>query len=141
MSASSVYEGIRDNLTAASVMGACTVSTNYSVLDTTSGCCAVVGWTEGISVPVTMGTDKQEGWTHIVEVFLRSGNDPISVMDNVIKLADKVMASLREDDTLQGNAEMLLEIRANRTPNETLIVDGQGWLPIRFEVDSTYFPE
>jgi hypothetical protein len=139
MSASAIADGIITNLNAASVLGSGGASKNYEVMELTSGCCAVVGWTGGVSTPVTFGTPAQRGWTHTIEAYIKDTGDHPAVMKNNFALVDKLIATIESDLSLQGTVQIVSEVRARRTPGEAVSLGGMTWYPMVVELDSTEF--
>jgi len=140
--ASGILDGIITNITATSVMGANSACTAYDVLESTSVCCGVVGWQAHLSAPITMGTNKERKWTHVIELFIKDqSEDPTGTMNKVTQLIDKVVSSLESDDTVQGTVDTVMEIRAGRSIGEALSVGGATWLPSIIEIDTLSLPE
>lgn len=136
-SASAIARGLINNLSAASVIGGCAVSTNYEVLETSSGCCAVVTWTDIISVPISFGMDTAEDYAHYLEIYIRDEGNSTTTMNNVYALADKVVNSIISDQTIQGTVSMVSRIQGARRPHEAIEIGGQFWIPFYITVESS----
>lgn len=112
------------------------VSTDYYVLETSSACCAVIGWQDRDYLPATFGTPMAGGITNIVlvEGFIRVTNNPSSNMAQNAGFADELMSSLTSDDTLQSSIDTIQRIHAFRRSNEAVSAGGETWLPMYLEV-------
>ena len=141
MSASGMIDGVITNLEAASVIGASYVTTDYAILEKTSGCCAVVGWEEIEYDPIGFGDSTLKGIvnTILVEGYIRQTNNPAENMKQNSGFADKIVLSISSDDTLQGSVDMVRHIRAYRRPDELVVAGGVTWIPIYVQIDGFEF--
>ena len=139
MSASAMIDGILTNLNSSSVLGASGASTDYFVLETTSACCAVVGWQNIEYRPITFGTDGGTTHTILVEGFIRDNNDPAKLMRDSAGFADLVVNSLGSDDTLQGSIDIVQRVFARKNAGEVVSAGGLTWMPIYVEIDGFEF--
>ena len=133
--ASALIDALATNLGAASTLGSANVSTDYNVMETSSACCAVIGWSDVTSVPITFGGEFATGWTCLIEGFVKDNNDPKLMMKNINKFFQTMKDSIESDTSMQGEIEAITEIRINRRPGEAYTVSGHTWLPITIEVD------
>ena len=138
MSGSAIADAIVTMLSATSCIGTDAVSTDYVVLEKTSGSCAVVNWVGMNEKLSTFGdpADKEIVWTHLIMGFVKDEGDPIEIYKRVLDFPDKVVTTLRSDDTLQGTVEMVKAIRGRRDPELAARAGAATWLPVFFEVDS-----
>lgn len=143
MSASAMIDGIITNLTSTSVLGSGGADTNYFILETTSACCAVVGWQNINYMPERFGTPMTGGITHVVMVegYMRDENNPTDLMQQSAGFADLLVNSLISDDTLQGSIATINRISARRNPYEAVSSGGLTWLPIYVEVEGYEFSD
>ena len=128
--ASAIKDALITNLSAASVFGSANVSTTYEVLEMTSACCCVVSWQGYENRAMTFGNQRTEVWTFLLEAKVKDLGDPYQLTLNTFTVIDKLIATLKADDTLQGTAMGLGRVEANRTPGEAETVGGATWLPI-----------
>jgi len=143
MSASGMIDGIITNLCAASVLGASGASTDYYVLETTSACCAVVGWINDEFVPQTFGAPMEGGKTHtiLIQGYIRDNNDPVAIMKNNAGFIDLLMDSLISDSTLQDSINVVRRIFSTRNPDEMVSAGGLTWIPTNIEVTGFEFTD
>ena len=141
MSASAMIDGIITNLTSTSVLGASGASTDYFVLETTSACCAVVGWQTVNYIPDTFGDPMSGGKVTIVEIegFIREKNNPAEIMRDSAGFADLLTNTLISDDTLQNSIDTIRRVSARRNSGEVASAGGLTWLPIYIEVEGFEF--
>jgi hypothetical protein len=137
--ASAIKDAAITNLSAASVIGGEQVSTNYSVMESTAACCAVVNVIGFVSNPMTFGNNRRGTATLLIEAKLKDTGDPVSLMNNTHSFMDKIIASLESDDTLQGTVEGIERIEATRDPNIAETIGGATWLPIDITVEMSWW--
>ena len=137
MSASAIADALVTMLSATSALGTGSVATNYSVLESSSGSCAVVGWTGFTSNPDTFGDPRERScqWTMLIQGFVKDEGDPVATMNRVLATVDTIQAVINSDDTLQGTVEETLQLRGDRDPDTAVLTGGMTWLPLRVEVD------
>lgn len=140
MSASAIIDGFINSLTAASVIGACSVDKDYAILDRVSGCGVVVSWTGFRASETAFGGQWDLSTTFRLEVYSKNTGNPHATQRRTITLLDKIAQGLRDDPDIQGTVEQIDEIRASRTPGEVLRnQSGINFLPIDVEVDVTEY--
>jgi hypothetical protein len=132
--ASALKDAFLTNLSAASVLGPGQVSTNYSVLESTSACCCVVAFRQYTGTAMAFGNPQNRLWQFSLELFLKDTGDPVTLMNQPFAIVDKVIATLKSDDTLQGQANGIASVEANMEPGFTLDVGGATWIPIDMTV-------
>ncbi len=140
MSASAIQDALVTTLSAASVFGSGNVSTNFRVLESSSACACVVGWMGVENVPDTYGMGGENHsktlWTFSTRIYLKDVGSAVELMDDhVPAVIDKLVSAMRDDDTVQGTAEQVVAIRADRDPDIAFTVGGATWLMIDGEVD------
>jgi len=143
MSGSAIADAIITMLSATSCIGTGAVSKDYKVLETTTGSCAVVNWLGMNEKSVAFGNpaDKEILWTHSILGFVKAGGDVSETYQRVLDFPDKVVTTLRSDDTLQGTVTEVKAIRAKRDPELGATAGGTLWFPVFFEVDSIEWPD
>lgn len=139
--ASAIRDGVTTNLTAASVIGSGQVSTNYSVMESTSACCAVVNVINFVSEAMTFGNTRRGTVTILAELKLKDTGDHVTLMNNVPGLIDKVVGSLESDDTLQGTVDAIDRIEANWDPRIGEEIGGIVWIPVDLTVECTWLDD
>jgi len=142
MSGSAIADAIITMLSATSSIGTDAVSKDYKVLETTSGSCCVVNWLGMNERMIAFGNpaDKEVIWTHIIQGFAKDEGDATEVFKRLLDFPDKIVTTLRADDTLQGTVEEVRAIRGKRDPELAVQAGGAVWLPVFFEVDSLEWP-
>lgn len=129
MSASAITDRLIDNLSAASVIGACQVATHFAVLEATNACAGVVVFTGMESDPWAMGNQHQRFYTHQVQLFVkdRSGNSELIERD-FQKMFDASVCSIETDRNL-GNEDIyeITSLNGSHDPNTLLNTAGHTW--------------
>lgn len=128
--ASAIKDAFLTNLGAASVLGSQNVSTTYDVMETTSACCCIVSWQDYQNTAMTFGNQRNEIWAFLLEAKVKDLGDPHQLTLNTFTVIDKIISTLKTDDTLQGTAMGIGRVTANRVPGEAETVGGATWLPI-----------
>lgn len=132
-----IVDGVITNISAASVLGACAVGKDYSVMESAASAAAVVSYTGIRSYPATFGLRERIA-TVRVELFIKDVTSPSAMMDYVSNISDRVVSSLESDETLQGTVEEVREVRATRTPGDVFSNGTVIYLPVNIEVDAVY---
>ena len=130
-------DGVIANLSAASVLSACAVGKDYSVMETAASAAAVVSFVGVTSIPATFGI-RERLTTIRVELFIKDVTSPSAMMDYVSNISDNVITSLESDLTLQDTVEEVREVRATRTPGDVFSNGTVIYLPVNIEVDAVY---
>lgn len=128
--ASALKDALITNLSAASVFGAGQVAITYDVMESTSGCCCIVNWQELQSESMTFGNNRREIWTFLLEAKVKDLGDPFQLTANTFAVIDKIVATFKTDDRLQGEAQGIGRLAANRVPGEAETIGGATWLPV-----------
>ena len=131
MSATGITQGIIDNLSAASAIGACQVATHWAVLESSPCQCAVVSGVNLNSDPWALGGQHERIYEHQVILYVkdRSGNSRI-INDQMQQLIDTSVCSLETDKTLQGNIDIreFQRLTVNYDPSVRVqITAGAAW--------------
>lgn len=107
MSASDISDSLVTNLGAASVFGSTQVATHFQILESTSACCAVVGFVGLVDSPYTFGNGRKTEYTHFIKLYVKdtSGNAR-TIQADLQGMVDKAACSLRVDRILQGAASI-----------------------------------
>ena len=130
MSASGITQGIIDNLSAVSAIGSCQVATNWSVLEETNACCAVISGVNLNSDPWAMGGQHERIYDHTLTLYVkdRSGNAR-TINDEMQQFIDTAVCSLEADKTLQGNIDIreFRNLTVSYDPFTTLDTGGATW--------------
>lgn len=132
-----VVDGVIANISAASVLSACAVGKDYSVMETAASAAAVVSYTTARSTPATFAM-RERLVTIRVELFIKDVTSPSAMMDLVSDISDAVVSSLESDFTLQDTVEEVREVRATRTPGDVYSNGTVIYLPANVEVDAVY---
>lgn len=132
-----VVDGVIANISAASVLSACAVGKDYSVMETAASAAAVVSYTTARSTPATFAM-RERLVTIRVELFIKDVASPSAMMDYVSNISDAVVSSLESDFTLQDTVEEVREVRATRTPGDVFSNGTVVYLPANVEVDAVY---
>lgn len=137
--ASAIRDACVTNLSAASCIGPNQVSNNYAVMESVAACCAVVNVIGFISNPMTFGNNRRGTATILAELKLKDTGDPVTLMNNVPALTDKVIQSLESDDTLQGAVQGIERIEAVWDPNIAETIGGATWIPVDLTVECSWW--
>jgi hypothetical protein len=138
MSASAIADGFVTMLSATSVMGAGMVSKNsYQVLETSTGSCAVVQWTNMRSGPSVFGANYQSRrmWTFLIYAFIRDTGQAEAVRNRLWTATDTILTAVENDPTVQGTAFAVRGVTGNYQPEQFVQAGGATWLPASFSVD------
>jgi len=134
-----IARAIITNLSAGSVLDG-NVGIDYSVIERVDKAGAVIGWNNIVSTMLTQ-SDEQRNNTYTVELFIKDTGSASATMDNLFVFPQRVLISLRKDDTLQGTVEQVNQIRMSRTPGEIFVTGGAVALfPIDIEIDVLEWP-
>lgn len=128
--ASALKDALITNLSAASVFGPGQVANTYDVMELTSGCCCIVNWQDYQNEAMTFGNNRREAWTFLLEAKVKDQGDPFQLTENTFTVIDRIIATLKTDDTLQGEAKGIGQVAANRVPGEAETIGGMTWLPV-----------
>jgi len=144
MSASNIADSLVTALSAASAFGTGNVSTNYAVLNSTSGSCAVITFSEfEIHQGVFGGGNGEIIWTFVVEAFAKDLGDAFSTRNRTFSTVDTVINVLKTDPTVQGSVEDLVAIRGGKAilGEDKILESGEtGWIYMPIEVDLKEWP-
>lgn len=142
MSASAIADGIVTMLTATSAFGTNGAATHYRVLESQSASCCVVSWRGLRMIPHTFGDppDTERIWTFLIETFSKDTGNPLDVLSRTKSCISAVADVMAGDDTIQGTAENMPEMRAEKLPRLGLVIGGATWIPMDVEVDIREWP-
>ena len=132
-----VIDAVIANISAASVLSACAVGKDYSVMESAASAAAVVSYTGMRSSSDTFST-RERLITIRCELFVKDVTSPSAMMDYVSDISDMIVSSLEDDLTLQGTVEEVREVRATRTPGDVFSNGTVLYLPVNIEVDAVY---
>lgn len=132
--ASAINQAFLDNLSAASVFGPGQVSNDYGVMESTSGCCCVVNPTSFTWEAMSFGNDRRNTWQWLLEGKVKDQGDPAALNRDAIAITDKVLATLQDDDTLQGTVRAIGAIEMSQNLREVEEVGGHIWRPVNWTV-------
>lgn len=114
--ASAIKDALITNLSAASVFGPEQVSTDYGVMESTSACCCVVSITSYENNAMTFGNNRHEMYNAFLQAYIKdTGNHP-QLKRDVFTVMDKMIATLKTDDELQGTAKGLGRVQIEHDP-------------------------
>jgi len=130
-SASAIADGFLANIGAASVLGPTNVSKNtYQVLESAASAACVVRWQNFTSRPVQFGDfDAEDTWTFQLRLYLRDTGDAVALLNRTWTVPQKIIDSLRSDNTIQGTCIKINSIDANQ-PDDMVEAGGHTWLII-----------
>lgn len=144
MSASGITRGIIDNLSATSAIGSCQVATNWSVLETTGACAAVVTLKSMESSPWAYNNQHERFYTHTATLYIkdRSGNAPLMEQD-IQRLIDTSVCSIESDRTLQGaeNIREVSTLSVSHDAQSTLETGGATWYYATLDIRTREWPD
>ncbi len=144
MSASTIADNLVTMLSAASAFGTGGVAKDYSVMESTSGSCAVVEFLALDNTEDTFGNQlSQANWTFSIKGYSKDLGQPQATLNRVLSIVDIVHGTLKADRTLLGSVEQVTSIRAQRElpPAGAVEAGGSTWLEILFEIDCYTFPD
>jgi len=143
MSACAISQGLINNLSATSVIGSCQVGTNWSVLETTSACCAVVTFIGLESVPWALNNQHERTYRHRIFLYVkdRGGNGLLLEPDSQA-LFDTAVCSIETDRTMQGDIDIreVVGISGTRDPENSLEIGGANWFETQIVTSITEWP-
>lgn len=125
-------------LSASQYFGSTDVKKNdYSVLETSSGSCAIVVPSGVESVCDAFTNVRTRVWTMNVVGFVRDLGSPADTLDRVTNVFDNLLLALESDDTVGGTVDSVGTIRVMRNRNNFVNAGGAMWLPVELQVDLT----
>lgn len=144
MSASAITDALIDNLSAASVIGACQVGTHWAILETTSGCCAVINFSVLESNRWAMNNQHERLYTHEITYFVKDTSGNAKIIERQTQgLIDTSVCSLESDPTLQGaeNIRELGQITVSHDPKTVAEMGGATWYMAEMSVNTKEWPD
>lgn len=114
--ASAIIDAFVTNLSAASVFGSEQVSTDYDVMVSTSACCCVVSITSYENTAMTFGNNRHDTYNAFLQAYIKDTGDHPTLKRNVFVVMDKMIATLKTDDELQGTAKGLGRVQIEHDP-------------------------
>jgi hypothetical protein len=141
LSASAIADALVTMFQAASAFGPAGAGKDYSVMETGSGSAVVISWQGIAHAPQTFGdpTLKENIWQFALQAYVKDTGS--NVNPRTLTLADIVISTIQNDDTLLGTVDQVIGLTGSRAPGEAYSVGGNTWLESRFELIAREFVE
>jgi hypothetical protein len=144
MSASSITDGIINNLSAVSAIGSCQVDTNWSVLETTAACAGVVTLPAMESAPWAMNNQHERFYTHRVSLYVKDrGGNGVLLERDIQGLIDTSVCSLESDRALQGSEDIreISTLTAAHDAERSVQAGGATWYVATIDIRTREWPD
>jgi len=136
VSGSSLGDGLKTTLIAASAFDSGNVSLDDYGIMTTSNTCALIITPGGMSAERhAYGESWERTWDLEIEAYVKYTGDAQKALHNVWKLADEVIGAVYADQNLSSSACSAIVSDMDRPRNVEVEMGGNTWLPLYFTIE------